>query len=127
LQRDVGLRQADAACTCGDGLSLQKAGKRDVFGPETDNSYCHCTPHLQGVVSTSANKKTATSKKIKVFWFFFSKKNCLLPLIIATESLIWITLASCCSEARKQFFFEKKNQKTFDCYAVHCRPLKQIS
>jgi hypothetical protein len=37
-------------------------------------------------------------KVAKVFWFFFSKKNRLLPYP---------------QPERKQFFFEKKNQKTF--------------
>jgi hypothetical protein len=42
----------------------------------------------------------AFHQKIKVFWFFFSKKNRFLPCYVLKE-------------ASKPFFFEKKNQKTF--------------
>jgi hypothetical protein len=73
-------------------------------------------------------------QKIKVFWFFFSKKNCFLPAFyarrIAAENrdklaqrnkrlhfgsvLCWRQKGWVRNEkARKQFFFEKKNQKTF--------------
>jgi hypothetical protein len=44
---------------------------------------------------------------MRPFWFFFAKKSFLY------QPLLWSTHILASPEGRKQFFFEKKNQKTF--------------
>jgi hypothetical protein len=53
-------------------------------------------------------------QRSKVFWFFFSKKNCFL-----TRELFNCLGASDWGRKSKAFFFEKKKQKTF----ISCRGL----